>query len=598
MKRTYTLLSLILALITLPLSSRAQYGEAISPASYQEMLGRGYDVDWWTNNEMLDDATFEQAIVDFANAGVRHVRIRINKPVLSSYDFDILDRQVQLCLSYNIIPIIAYEPAYYDNPGRVVLRARIGEWWGAMAAHYRYMPARLSFDILWEPSHSMFSSYAYLNAVYDDCVTIIRRTNPYRIIFLSPGYGGDPMYLRYLRIPSRGAGYVMAEWHFCTYGDSYRMWETWRDRPSYGRQWARRRIRAALDWQRRTGIRTWVGGWMPGDAYYGARYAGSDYTDYMCSALHRAGIPFAIGGARQMYDYRAGNWRPSSRQTMETVFTGRGNSFNRPGGNGRTYDRNATAFARNRRDNVRFGGQGRSDMDGNRIGSDRADRNRQDANRGQGLNRRGQMPSDGQLRRPDNDRRTDGPRTTTVVNDNSRSDNGRPIRAITGNQQDQRGGTVQLPQPTRNSGGGFSRGNSGSWSRTGQSSSANRQTSTVQRPSVITGDCSSTSRSQYRGSERQISGNVNGSRTTMRPIQPSAGQRQWGTSSNYPSQHQSSTVPSRSADGPSRMPTIQPTRPRQATVSRVSTPSITQRSSSSTPSSTTRQRGGFSRTAR
>ena len=58
----------------------------------------------------------------------------------------------------------------------------------------------------------MFASYNDLNLFYEDCVNAIRVTNPYRIIFIAPTYNSDPMYLQYLRIPSRANGYLMAEW--------------------------------------------------------------------------------------------------------------------------------------------------------------------------------------------------------------------------------------------------------------------------------------------------------------------------------------------------------------------------------------------------
>ena len=134
--------------------------------------------------------------------------------MLTDYDFDRLDRQVNACLRYNIVPIIAFRPRFAHGGQPVLYRNRLTSWWRIMAEHYRGYPARLSFDILIEPNSSMFATTALLNDFYEDCVSVIRVSNPYRILFIAPTYNSDPMYLRHLRIPSRHNGYLMAEWHF------------------------------------------------------------------------------------------------------------------------------------------------------------------------------------------------------------------------------------------------------------------------------------------------------------------------------------------------------------------------------------------------
>src|SRR5574344_1863844 len=129
MKKLYSLISLLALMFGLPCNISAQnyndFGSSITPERYQEMLGRGYDADWWNGTDYLDPASLETTVIDLANAGIQHIRICIRKPFLSAADYEMLDYQVNLCLRYDICPIIAFEPAYYDNPGNRVLRSRI-----------------------------------------------------------------------------------------------------------------------------------------------------------------------------------------------------------------------------------------------------------------------------------------------------------------------------------------------------------------------------------------------------------------------------------------------------------------------------------------
>lgn len=339
MKKLYSLISLLALMFGLPCNISAQnyndFGSSITPERYQEMLGRGYDADWWNGTDYLDPASLETTVIDLANAGIQHIRICIRKPFLSAADYEMLDYQVNLCLRYDICPIIAFEPAYYDNPGNRVLRSRIRTWWGSMARHYRTYPARLSFSILWEPNNMLFSSYALLNSVYEDCVNIIRDTNPYRILFISPNDYADPMYLSHLCIPRRGGGFIMAEWHFGPYSNRFERMNEWRRDEMRERRWIDSRIEAAMDWQRRTGIRTWAGGWMPDDNYHYARGHGN-YTEYVVSSLHRAGIPFAVRGSRFNLSNEHGN---SYRRPEQNMSKNRQNL-----GGGRRYNDNSRSF--------------------------------------------------------------------------------------------------------------------------------------------------------------------------------------------------------------------------------------------------------------
>ena len=317
MKKLHYLYTLFFLLLSGTNSIKA---DRIEPARYQQMLGSGIDVDWWTDGNMYALQDWDNAVSDFREAGIQHVRITLSKDYMSPDDLMLLDRQVDLCIRNGITPIIAYQPDFSGRftPSR---RARAARWWRNMAEHYRGYTARLSFEILLEPDNTMFATYDELNSFYDDCVTSIRISNPYRIVFIAPACNSDPMYLQYLRIPSRANGYLMAEWHFLSRNKYRAFWNRWNSRRSYEQRWLNARIETALAWQRRTGIYTWVGGWSPG-LYVGRNYAAApeSLTEFLCAALLRAGLPYAVRDVHHFYDYRTRAWNEAARRPMHHFF--------------------------------------------------------------------------------------------------------------------------------------------------------------------------------------------------------------------------------------------------------------------------------------
>ena len=307
-------------MIILLLGSGYMQAQWIEPAQYQQMLGRGIDVDWWTAHKNYSRQNLEHAIADFNDAGIQHIRITLTKDYLSPQDFDILDEQLNQCISYGVTPIIAYKPAnarFYAGSEN-----RISNWWRIMAEHYRNYPACLSFDIILEPNNSMFASYSALNDFYENCVATIRQSNPYRIIFIAPIDNSNPLNLQYLRIPSRANGYLMAEWHFFSEPNYSHVWYNWQNRRAYEERLINRRIEAALAWQRHTGIYTWVGGWAPG-SYFKTNYASLQdaFTVFLCNALAQARIPFSVHGINQYYDYHNRGWHHTAYHNMQTIFS-------------------------------------------------------------------------------------------------------------------------------------------------------------------------------------------------------------------------------------------------------------------------------------
>lgn len=283
----------------------------IAPEVYQDMLGHGMDVDWSKTNQGRETYT-EKTAVDFAAAGVDHVRIRIADDITLEL-LESLDQQVEDCLEYGIIPIIAYQADDFKNdPSDKNLKKAV-KWWKEMAEHFEDTSYLLSFDLLIEATDELNQDSERLNDYFGEAVTEIRKTNPERIIMISPRLRSDAAYLHELEIPEDHNGYLMAEWHFYAAGPSKtnekKLWTTG---TAEEKQLIQDKIQLALQWQAETGIPVWVGAWMPGDYNDGDNYSIAEqcvFAAYMTESLDEAGIPFAVNSDTKFYDREQQMWQ-------------------------------------------------------------------------------------------------------------------------------------------------------------------------------------------------------------------------------------------------------------------------------------------------
>lgn len=278
----------------------------VSPWDYQKMLGRGMDVDWSKTRQgrMYYNTT---TVLDFKAAGVSHVRIRVADDI-SEELLNGLEKQVQDCLDNQLIPIIAYQADDFKNDPDADNLAKVVEWWSAVARRFQNFSHLLAFDILIEATDAVNKQPDKLNQLYELAVTAIRKTNPDRIIIISPRLRSDPAYLAELKIPSQHNGYLMAEWHFYAAGPSKtnerKLWTTGTD---YEKSLINEKIDLALKWQEEHNIPTWVGAWMPGNYNDGNDYSIEEqqvFASYMTSRLTEAAIPFAVNSDTKFYDLK------------------------------------------------------------------------------------------------------------------------------------------------------------------------------------------------------------------------------------------------------------------------------------------------------
>lgn len=295
----------------------------ISPWEYQQLLGKGMDVDW-SKTRAGRNYYNRKTAEDFAKAGITHVRIRIAEDIDDAL-LEGLDKQIADCLSNGIIPIIAYQAdAFKNNPNDKNIK-KVVDWWGAIAQRYQDYPYELGFDLLIEATDAVNKQPEKLNELYEKTTAKIRETNPKRIIILSPRMRSDPSYLSELKIPTSHNGYLMAEWHFYASGPSKtNEKKLWTIGTNEEKQLIQDKIDDALKWQKQTGIPTWVGAWMAGNYNDGNDYTIPEqvaFASFVCEALNQAGIPYALNSDTKFYNRETNEWYTEMLPLRNTIYT-------------------------------------------------------------------------------------------------------------------------------------------------------------------------------------------------------------------------------------------------------------------------------------
>jgi hypothetical protein len=304
-------LSYVVMLGTPNYSAKSIDGSApIQPAQYQKLLGKGMDVDWSKTNKGRE-AYREKAVKDFKAAGIQHVRIRVKDDV-SDMLLKSLDQQIQDCLEYGVIPIIAYQANGFKNDVSEEEMDKVVSWWTKIAEHYQDTSYLVAFDMMIECTDALNKNPEKLNELYEKVVTAIRKSNPQRILMMSPRVRSDAQYLKELKVPTEANGYMMAEWHFYASGPSKENErKLWTKGTEKEKGLIREKIRLALEWQKQTGIPTWVGAWMAGnyndENYYSVKEQVA-FAHFMVTELGKAGIPFAVNADTHFYNRDNGTW--------------------------------------------------------------------------------------------------------------------------------------------------------------------------------------------------------------------------------------------------------------------------------------------------
>lgn len=282
----------------------------ISPAKYQEMLGKGMDVDWSKTGAGRKNYS-EAAVKNFKKANIQHVRIRV-KDSASEELYKSLDKQINDCINNGLIPVLAYQANEFKNSVSEDSMAKAVAWWKETAEHYKDYSYLLSFDLLIECSDALNKQPEKLNEYFEKAVSEIRVSNPQRILIMSPRVRSDAAYLSDLKIPTKANGYMMAEWHFYASGPSpdnpRKLWTTGTKKE---KSLINEKINLALSWQKETGIPTWVGAWMAENYNDGNDYSIKqqvNFAHYMVTQLEAAKIPFAVNSDTKFYNRETNTW--------------------------------------------------------------------------------------------------------------------------------------------------------------------------------------------------------------------------------------------------------------------------------------------------
>ncbi len=293
----------------------------IPPAQYVKLMGVGMDVDWANTTRGIEFYS-SKAVAAFKAKGFSHVRIRVKGDATAQF-LEHLDRVINDCLNVGLIPVLAYSATAFKNDPSPENMEKVVNWWGTIARRYSDYSPLLSFDLIIEVAGPLNNQPSILNEVYERTVAEIRKTNPTRIIFISPRMWSSPEYLSDLKIPTQANGYLMAEWHFYAAGPSktnpQKLWTTGTE---YEENLIRQKIAIALNWQKTTGIYTWVGAWMPGNYNHGNDYSVSEqvkFANFMACQLDEAHIPFAINADTHFYDRETNQWIPRMEPVVEAV---------------------------------------------------------------------------------------------------------------------------------------------------------------------------------------------------------------------------------------------------------------------------------------
>ena len=282
----------------------------IKPAEYQRMLGVGMDVGWMQFKKDMESYT-PQVPADFKKVGFSHVRIRINEDPLTPEFLSRLKSVVNDCLKNNLIPIIAFTAENFKQHPTEANMEKVVSWWRTVAQTFKGYPYPLSYDIIVEVGENL-KDPTLLNECYERTVSAIRKVDPYRIIFISPIKRSNPYYLNLLKIPQDANGYLMVEWHFYAAGPSKTNPKSlWTSGTPAEKKLIEDKVQAALDYQKKTGLYSWVGAWMPGNYNHGNDYTISEqvfFATFMSCALRRAHIPYAINADTKFYDNTTHSW--------------------------------------------------------------------------------------------------------------------------------------------------------------------------------------------------------------------------------------------------------------------------------------------------
>ncbi len=297
-----------------------------SPFTYQKILHTGIDVNWAMFAKEIE-AYNKKEPQDFKAIGFNHIRIRFKDPdsvsISNEAYIDHLDRIVKDVLDAGMIPILAFDAQEFKEDPSDENFAKALFVWRKIARRFADASPLLSFDLIIEPAKAIKKMPDRLNDFYERAVSIIRRTNPKRIIFIAPPKIAHPDSLDQLYIPSKANGYLMAETHFYAAGPSKtnpkKLWTTGTKEE---KEIFLAYVHDAIAWQRTHHIPVWIGAIMPGNYNHGDDYTideQKNFANFIACTFKRYNLPFAINADQKFYDFEEKRWRDDRKEVLQAI---------------------------------------------------------------------------------------------------------------------------------------------------------------------------------------------------------------------------------------------------------------------------------------
>lgn len=190
------------------------------PFEQNRLLGRGINLgnaleapnegDWGV---VLEEEYFDL----IKQAGFQSVRIpirwsahttRVPPYVIDTQFLRRVDWAVEQALSRGLAAIINvhhYEELMQEPAAH---KARFLAIWGEVAAYFKDRPLMLFFELLNEPSYHLTPSL--WNEYAREAIALVRESNPYRTILVSPGFWGNFRFLDQLVLPEHESNVIVS----------------------------------------------------------------------------------------------------------------------------------------------------------------------------------------------------------------------------------------------------------------------------------------------------------------------------------------------------------------------------------------------------
>jgi endoglucanase len=235
------------------------------PFEINKLIGRGINIGNALDREMEKDDEWSFIVKDehfqlIKDAGFNSVRLTVrwstrtmDKP---PYTIDPnwlkrVDQAVNSALSRNLTIVINYQNyfEFYKDPNG--LKPKFLATWEQLAEHYKGYPNTLLFELLNEPQENIGAGE--WNALIKETLTIVRKTNPNRMVVIGPINFNHIPGLRFLSLPENDRNIILTIHYYDPYHFTHQGTRWTKDSNDWiGTKWTgsedeKRRIRKDFD---------------------------------------------------------------------------------------------------------------------------------------------------------------------------------------------------------------------------------------------------------------------------------------------------------------------------------------------------------------